>query len=83
MSETFEKKLWNTSIFRGVAGCTKFFKGLPAFKLSYFFKTSFADILSNMQYAKEVFQKQSTKIDLKVPAKSCDKIDDDMMKFIV
>ena len=36
-----------------------------------------------MQYAKKVFQKQSTKIDLKVPAKSCDKIDDDMMKFIV
>ena len=32
---------------------------------------------------KNVFQKQSTKIDLKVPGKSCDEIDDNVMKFIL
>ena len=31
---------------------------------------------------KKVLQKQSAKIDLKVPGKSCDEIDDDVMKFI-
>ena len=32
---------------------------------------------------KKVLQKQSAKSDLKVPAKSCDKIDDDVIKFIL
>ena len=32
---------------------------------------------------KKVLQKQSTKTDLKVPGKSCDEIDDDVMKFIL
>ena len=32
---------------------------------------------------KIVLQKQSAKIDLKVPGKSCDEIDDDVMKFIL
>ena len=31
LSETFEKKLWKTSILRRAAGCKKFFKGFPAF----------------------------------------------------
>ena len=30
---------------------------------------------------KKVLQKQSTKIDLKVPEKSCDEIDGDVMKL--
>ena len=30
---------------------------------------------------KKIFQKQSANIDLKVPGKSCDEIDDDVMKF--
>ena len=49
-------------------------------------KTSFADIFRNMHFfvccKKKVLQKQSVKIDLKVPEKSCDEIDDDVMKFI-
>ena len=32
---------------------------------------------------KKVLQKQSAMIDLKVPGKSCDEIDDDVMKFIL
>ena len=32
---------------------------------------------------KKVLQKKSAKIDLKVPGKSCDKIDDNVMKFIL
>ena len=32
---------------------------------------------------KNVLQKQLAKIDLKVPGKSCDDIDDDMIKFIL
>ena len=32
---------------------------------------------------KKDIQKQSAKIDLKVPGKSCDEIDDDVMKFIL
>ena len=32
---------------------------------------------------KKVLQKQLAKIDLKVPRKSCDEIDDDVMKFIL
>ena len=32
---------------------------------------------------KKVLQKQSTKIDLKVPEKSYDEIDDNVMKFIL
>ena len=32
---------------------------------------------------KKVLQKQSAKIDLKVPGKSSDEIDDDVMKFIL
>ena len=30
---------------------------------------------------KKIFQKQSANIDFKVPGKSCDEIDDDVMKF--
>ena len=32
---------------------------------------------------KKVLQKQSAKIDLKVPGKFCDETDDDVMEFIV
>ena len=32
---------------------------------------------------KKILQKQSTKIDLKVPGKPCDQIDDDVIKFIL
>ena len=32
---------------------------------------------------KKVLQKQSAKINLKVPGKSCGKIDDNVMKFIL
>ena len=32
---------------------------------------------------KKVLQKQSPKIDLKLPKKSCDEIGDDVMKFIL
>ena len=32
---------------------------------------------------KKVLQKQLAKTDLKVPGKSCDEIDDDVMKFIL
>ena len=32
---------------------------------------------------KKVLQKQSTKIDFKLPGKSCDQIDDDVIKFIL
>ena len=32
---------------------------------------------------KKVLQKQSARIDLNVPGKSCDEIDDDVMKFIL
>ena len=31
LSENFEKKLWETSIFRRVAGSKKFFQRFPAF----------------------------------------------------
>ena len=34
-------------------------------------------------YHKKVLQKQSVKINLKVTGKSCGKIDDDVMKFIL
>ena len=47
---------------------------------------SFADIFRNMHFlctTKKVLQKQSAKIDLKVPGKSSDEIDDDVMKFIL
>ena len=30
---------------------------------------------------KKIFQKQSANIDFKVPGKSCDEVDDDVMKF--
>ena len=30
LSETYEKNLWKTSIFRRAAGGKKFFKGFPA-----------------------------------------------------
>ena len=33
--------------------------------------------------AKKVLQKQSAKIYLKVPGKSCDEVDDNVMKFIL
>ena len=36
-----------------------------------------------LQKKKKIFQKQSANIDLKVPGKSCDEIDDDVMKFIL
>ena len=46
---------------------------------------SFADIFKNMTFLcatrKKVLQKQSAKIDLKVPGNSCDGIGDDVMKF--
>ena len=32
---------------------------------------------------KKVLQEQSTKIDLKVPGKPCDEIDDDVMKLVL
>ena len=32
---------------------------------------------------KKILQKQSAKIDLRVPGKSCDEIDDDVMEFIL
>ena len=34
-------------------------------------------------HKKKVLQKQSAKIELKVPGKSCDEIDNDVMKFIL
>ena len=86
LSETFEKKLWKTSIFRRVAGYKKFFKGFNAFN----------EILNSLRQVlqtyseicifcvlKKAFQKQSVNIDLKVPGKSCDEIDDNAMKFIL
>ena len=48
--------------------------------------TSFADIFRNINFlcaTKKVLQKQSAKINLKVPGTSCGKIDDDGMKFIL
>ena len=51
-----------------------------------FCKTNFADIFRNMYFlcaTKNVLQKQLAKIDLKVPGKSCDENDDDVVKFIL
>ena len=39
--------------------------------------------IPNSLRQKKVLQKQSVKINLKVPGKSCGKIDDDVMKFIL
>ena len=76
-SETFEKKLWETSIFRRVADCQK------VSKISLHYNKIPNSLRQVLCPAKKVLQKQSAKIDLKVPGKSCDEIDDDVMKFIL
>ena len=81
--ETFEKKLWKNSIFRRVArNFSKVFL--------HFSKThnslrqvlqTYSEICIFCVLQKKVLQ--LAKIDLKVPRKSCDEIDDDVMKFIL
>ena len=44
---------------------------------------AYSEICILLFAAKKVLQKQSTNIDLKRPGKSCDEIDDDVMKFIL
>ena len=44
---------------------------------------TYSEICISLFATKKVLQKQSAKIDLKVPGKSCDEIDDDVMKFIL
>ena len=44
---------------------------------------TYSEIYIFLCATKKVLQKQSAKIDLKVPGKSCDEIDDDVMKFIL
>ena len=44
---------------------------------------TYSEICIFLCATKTAFQKQSTKIDLKAPWKSCDEIDDDVMKFIL
>ena len=44
---------------------------------------TYSEICNFLCATKKVLQKQSAKIDFKVPGKSCDEIDDDMMKFMI
>ena len=77
--------MWKTSIFRRVADCKKFFKGFPALsKIPNSLKQvlqTYSEICNFLCATKKVLQKQSAKIDFKVPGKSCDEIDDDMIEI--
>ena len=65
------KKLWKTSIFRRVPGFPAFKKMPNSLRqaLQTYSETCIFFVLQKI-----VLQKQSAKIDLKVPGKSCDKI---------
>ena len=73
------KKNVEDHIFRRVLGCNKFFKGFPAFnKVANSLRQVLQIYSLFLCTTKNVLQKQSVKINLKVPGKSCGKIDDDI-----
>ena len=88
LSEIFEKNcgrpvfLEELQVARSFSKVSLYFKKIPNSLRQVLQK--YSEICIFLCAAKKVLQKQSAaKIDLKVPGKSCDEIDDDVMNFIL
>ena len=87
LSETCEKNCGRPAFLETLQAVRNFSKVSLHFNK---FPNSFRKVLQTYSeicifcvLQKKVLHKQSTKIDLKVPGKSCDQIDDDMKKFML
>ena len=86
LSETFEKKCGRTIFLEELQAARNFSNfSLHFNKISNSLRQvlqTYSEICIFVYYKKHL-QRQCAKIDRKVPGKSCDKIDDDVMKFIL